>query len=221
MTLRHLSIGAACLLAAPAMAQTGDYAAIGMQIHNNAGREPMGDPRQTHDAAYCLAMRDQNFEVLHQLPHSRRESDFVAGAFTHGNTRCEPPERRLLIAGRFLRGAMAEYLLKRGGGPRTDVPVFAMPSAEALQALEPNIRAPLIFIQIGECAARANPAGVMALLATDVATPQERTAFAAVVPSIAGCVPAGVTFQLPPLLIRGYLAEGAYRNLVAERAAHR
>jgi hypothetical protein len=74
-----------------------------------------------------------------------------------------------------------------------------------------------VFIAIGECAARANLPGVMALLATEVGTPEARAALVNLAPSIGGCVPAGVTFRLPPLLVRAYLAEGAYRNLVAAR----
>jgi hypothetical protein len=219
MTRRLWSIlaAAACVVASPALAQTGNYGAIAMEIHNNAGHEPSGDPRQTHDAAICLAWRDQAYGILQQLPHSMRESNYVGGAFTHGNDRCFPEGRRLLIGGRFLRGAAAEFLLERPNGPRTDAPIFQMPDAEGLQRQDANIRAPLIFIQIGECAARANPAGVMALLATEVGTPEERTAFNAMVPAMGGCVPGGVTFQLPRLLIRGYLAEGAYRNAVAAR----
>ena len=78
-------------------------------------------------------------------------------------------------------------------------------------------RAEIVFIQIGQCAARLDAAGVTALLATPVGTPEERAAFRNIVPAIAGCVPQGISFQLPPLLMRAYLAEGAYRNVAAEQ----
>ena len=209
--LRETLLIAVGLCAAPALAQSGDYGAISMQIHNGAGREPIGDARQTHEAAICLAFRNGTASILKELPHSRRESAIVAGTFTHGNPRCHPKESRLLIGGRFLRGAAAEFLLERPNGPQTDAPVFKMPDPEALQRLDPNVRAPIVFIQIGECAARANPAGVTALLAADAGSPEERAAFSALVPSIGACVPGGVDLRMPKLLLRGYLAEGAYR----------
>jgi hypothetical protein len=213
--LRHILLLATGLSFAPATAQTGDYAAIGMQIHNGAGREPIGDPKQTHASAMCLAFRDGTASILAQLPHSRRESAIVAGTFTHGNPRCYPKDGKLLIGGRFLRGAAAEYLLEHQKGPPTGVPLFKMPDPDALQGMDPNIRAPIVFIQIGECTARANPNAVTALLATEVGSPEERSAFSALVPAMGGCVPGGVSFRLPPLLVRGYLAEGAYRVAAA------
>jgi hypothetical protein len=81
-----------------------------------------------------------------------------------------------------------------------------------------DTRSSLVFIAIGECAARANLPAVTALLATEVGTPEERAAFAAVVPALGGCVTEGVNFQMPPLQVRAYLAEGAYRNAIAARS---
>lgn len=200
-----------------ANAQSGDVMAMRMQIERNAGREPIGDPRETHAYAICNALRHNGTEILRELPHTQRESGFVAGAFVFGATRCHPGARRLLVGGRFLRGGAAEYLLERPSGRRTNVRVFEMPDSEELQRLDLNVRAPIVFIAIGECVARANPSGVMALLATEVGTPAERAALRAVSPALGGCVPAGVTFRMSPLLTRGYLAEGAFRNAVAQR----
>jgi hypothetical protein len=218
VTRLFLAVLGALVLVPAAAAQTGDVTAMAMQIHNNAGREPMGVPRETHAFATCIAQRNHNVGILEELPHSREESGFVAGAFTHGDDNCHPRTRRMLVGGRFLRGATAEYLLEHPAEDEpADHPVFAMPTNEALERLDPNVRAPVIFIVIGECAARANLPGVMALLATEVGSLEERASLGNIMPSIAGCVPNGVTFRLPPLLIRGYLAEGALRNARAAR----
>ena len=206
------------LLAAPgaAVAQRGDAMAMRMQIHTQAGREPVGDPLETHAYAICNAMRANGTDTLAELPHSIDESRSVGAAFVYGSPHCHRRERRLLVGGRFLRGGAAEYLLEQPSGRRRNVPVFAMPNTDELQRLDINMRAPIVFIAIGECVARADRQAVMALLATNVSSPEERAAFAAIAPSLAACVPAGVTFRMSPLLTRGYLAEGAYRLQVAQ-----
>ena len=149
------------------------------------------------------------------LPNTNDEIDFVWGTSRYGEVNCGPQNRRPIVGARFMRGGAAEFLLEQSDG-EFDQAVFAMPNNEQLQQLSPDTRAAVIFIQIGECAARANPSGVEALLATDVGSSEERGAFAGVVPSLGACVPAGIDFALPRLLARSYLAEGAYRKNVLD-----
>ncbi|MEA3018308.1 MAG: hypothetical protein QOI38_3030 [Sphingomonadales bacterium] len=211
--LRAILLGAA-LTSAPAAAQDGRVLAA--QAHDQTGREPLVDPVRTHAYAICLADRHWGAHLLAELPHSRGESAILAG-LRYGATTCQPSNRALTVGSRFIRGGAAEFLLEHPQR-RFRLRPFAMPTNAALQELDANVRASVIFIQIGECAARANPAGVVALLAAEVGSPEERAALANVVPAIGGCVPSGLSFQMPPLQIRAYLAEGAFRNAQADRA---
>ncbi len=208
--LRPAILGLVLLGAVPAAAQ--DVNMMQMQARSNAGREPMGDPVMTHDFAVCVARKHGGTRVLEMLPNTNDEIDFVWGTSRYGEVNCGPENRRPIVGARFMRGGAAEYLLKDG---RTDQAIFPMPTNEQLAGLSPDTRAAVIFIQIGECAAEGNAAGVEALMATDVGSPDERAAFAGVVPSLDACVPEGIDFALPRLLARAYLAEGAYRRAVA------
>ncbi|MEA3040629.1 MAG: hypothetical protein QOC65_118 [Sphingomonadales bacterium] len=204
----------AALTSAPAAAQDGRV--LTAQAHDQTGREPLEDPVRTHAYAICLADRHWGSYLLAELPHSRQESGILAG-LRYGATTCQPRNRVLTVGSRFIRGGAAEFLLEHPQRRFRQRP-FAMPSNEALQGLSANVRSSVIFIQIGECAARANPSGVIALLATEVGSSEERAALANVVPAIGGCVPSGLSFQMPPLQIRVYLAEGVFRNGYADRA---
>jgi len=215
--MRRLTGSLLCLAflsAVPAQGQLQDLGVMQMRARNEAGREPMGDAVVTHDFAVCVARKYGGAEVLEKLPNTNAEIDFVWWTSRYGEVNCGPQNRRPVVGARFMRGGAAEYLLS---GQDTEQAVFEMPANEKLQELSPDTRSAVIFIQIGECAARANPSGVETLLATKVGSPEERAAFAGVVPSLGACVPAGIDFALPQLLARSYLAEGAYRAAVGSR----
>ena len=117
---------------------------------------------------------------------------------------------------RALRGIMAEYLFERhmdadGKLKHTPAKVFRSPTTSELERMPPEVKASIVFVEIATCVGRANLPGVRQLLATPVATPEERAAFAALVPSIGNCVPAGVDLRMHRMMFRGFLAEGAYR----------
>lgn len=82
--------------------------------------------------------------------------------------------------------------------------------------LNPNERQYVALRQFADCATRANPDGVRAVLLSRVASHQEREAFTRINPSLGGCVTQGVklTFSYPTL--RGLLAETLYRLSKAE-----
>ncbi|MEA3040628.1 MAG: hypothetical protein QOC65_117 [Sphingomonadales bacterium] len=204
------------LLPAAAVAQQ-SYTEMEMQQRHLAGREPLVDPARTHAFALCVSGDPYSRRLLGERPYSGEENEVVFD-IRHDMEHCHQRNRpRLLVGVRFLRGAAAESLLEQRGGVRPRR-TFPMPSNEALERLSADARAAVIFIQIGECAARANLQGVMDLLASEVGTARERAAVSAMLPSVAACVPAGISFQMPPLQMRAYLAEGAYRNAAADRA---
>jgi hypothetical protein len=201
------------LIAGPVVAQ--DVGAMQMQARTMAGKEPDGDPPQTHEFSICVARKHRATALLEMLPYTNDESDYVFGQTRYGEINCGPENRKLLVGARFIRGGAAEYLLERSD---FDEDIFDMPNNAEFAKLGPDTRSAIVFIQIGECAAKANPAGVTALLAAGVRTPEEKAAFDAVMPAVGGCIPEGLDFRIGRLLLRSYLAEGAYRNAVAGRA---
>lgn len=184
-------------------------------------RPAAGSPEEAHAFAFCIADDWAGTLVLEMLPGTMRESEFVDSTTRLRGWSCRPANRVPVVGPPFMRGVAAEYLLETGATrPSISRRVFPMPSNEALERLGADTRAGIVLIQIGECAARADLPGVMALLATSVGSSQERAALRALVPAISGCVPQGISFQLAPMLVRGYLAEGAYRNSGVERSQH-
>ena len=204
------------MLGAPAAAQ--DITAMQMQARTMAGREPLGDPVVAHDFAVCVARKQGGTGILEWLPHTNDESDSVFRTSRYGEVNCGPSNRRPVVGARFMRGAAAEYLLKNPDRQR-GADIFARPTNDELARLDPDTRSAIVFIEFGECAAKVDPAGVNALLETEVNSDAEAAAFSAVVPAFGGCVPEGLNFGIPPLLLRAYLAEGAYRNLITDQAA--
>ncbi|HEX8654189.1 MAG TPA: hypothetical protein VF693_03070 [Allosphingosinicella sp.] len=202
-----VALAAALLFTTPAAAQRGE------------GTPSAGSPAEIHALATCIADDYYGVEVLEILPQTEREFSQVRFRSTWDGRGCRPANRMVIVGPPYMRGAAAEYLLESRS--RRTQRVFSMPGNEEMQRLGTDTRAAILLIQVGECAARANLPGVMALLGTAVESPEERAAVRALVPAIAGCVPQGVSFQLPPLLARAYLAEGAYRNSVADRARAR
>lgn len=198
------------LLSSPAAAQ---------DSRRHRPRPAAGSPAETHAFATCIADDYYGTYILEMLPGTQRERYFVEGATQWDGRSCRPANRLPVVDPPYMRGAAAEYLLETAAARRRlDQRVFPMPDNEALQGMSAATRAEIIFIQIGQCAARADLPGVMAVLAAPVGAPDERAALRNIVPAIAGCVPEGISFQLVPLLVRAYLAEGAYRNNAVELA---
>jgi hypothetical protein len=65
--------------------------------------------------------------------------------------------------------------------------------------------------EYGECVVRTNPAAAKALLLTHVETPGEASAFDALRPALAECLPEGKTLALGKLVLRGTIAVNYYR----------
>ena len=72
---------------------------------------------------------------------------------------------------------------------------------------------------IGECVVRADPAGSLALLKTEVESEQETAAVAALAPVLPGCVKKGEQLSLNRFNLRGTIALNLYRLARARRVA--
>ena len=102
-------------------------------------------------------------------------------------------------------GGLAEALLRRGNA-NTNIAARTAhdPSRAALQARD---EAELMSI----CTVRAAPAQVEALLASEVASPEEAAAVRALMPHVGQCLAAGVNMQLNRPALRAALALATHR----------
>lgn len=89
---------------------------------------------------------------------------------------------------------------------------------EDLAARKSDALAFAALAHYGECVVRTGPAASFALLATKPETAEERTAFAALQPSLAGCLDAGQTIKINKVFLRGAIAYNYYRLAVALRS---
>jgi hypothetical protein len=158
--------------------------------------------------------------LLRLLPASQRsDSDLFVMAYSHPS--CAPHNDRLTFSVRNYRGVLAEYLLRNDFDLTTwmargkPAKVFPTPTNEQLSKLSAERRTAMVMTEIGTCAAQAAPAEVAALFATQPGTAEENSAYAAITPALAGCIPPGVEMKISKFQLRGYLAEGAYRYAVA------
>lgn len=71
--------------------------------------------------------------------------------------------------------------------------------------------------RFGECVVRQRPAEALALVRTKPATPEEKTAFAAVTPVLANCISEGAKIAMLRDVIRGTVALNLYRLAKAPR----
>jgi len=70
---------------------------------------------------------------------------------------------------------------------------------------------------VGECVVRADPTQSAALVRSEIASPAERGAFSALVPSLQGCLPAGKQISFSREVLRGIVAMNFYRLAKAPR----
>jgi hypothetical protein len=73
--------------------------------------------------------------------------------------------------------------------------------------------------ELGECVVRRDPHGAHTLLGTRVVTPEESSAFTALKPAIAACLPMTATVRLDKEMLRGLVAYSYLRLGTATPAA--
>jgi hypothetical protein len=106
--------------------------------------------------------------------------------------------------------------------PRTVDDRTGKPLSEAEQARQQEIYAKLavetLMARLGECAVRADPAGALAVLHTDVDQPDELAALKAMAPVFANCVQQGETLAFNRTNLRNGIALSYYRLAYAQTA---
>jgi hypothetical protein len=213
------------LAAAPAAAQDTDS----QMMRNLGDGVPSGvaaAARFVSGLAECSA-RDQLSrarDTLRRLPASDASDKNLFWIAMLGNG-CVANNDRLRYSVRYLRGPVAEYLLKRDfdivtwkakGKPAK---VYTTPSNDKLDGLTADTRSAVIFTEVGNCVVTAAPGAATTLFQSARDSADEKAAFAALSPTLAGCIPPKVELRMSKFQLRGYLAEAAYRHAVSAPAS--
>jgi hypothetical protein len=116
-----------------------------------------------------------------------------------------------------VRGPVAEALLKRypalPSKRRTSLePPFDMAKAASTPGLNPRTRTLLIVIDVADCVYRGAPAEAAELFATKPASEAERKVVNRLSARLGPCLTSGLEFKINRFLLRGALAEAAYRR---------
>lgn len=214
-----LAVSALSLISAPAIAQ-GTDTQIMQNIVNDVAPTDVAGTRFVSNFANCAAASPKQAnrvkDVLRQLPGSAA-SDKNLFWMAIGSDNCAKSSEILRYSVRYLRGPIAEYVLKRDfslsnwATKGTPAEIYAMPSNDDLAKMTGESRNAVIYTKIGECIVTNTPASVSALLSADRGSAEEKAAFTAITPALTGCVPKGVEVRLSKFQLRGYLAEAAYR----------
>jgi hypothetical protein len=213
-----------CAMASPARAE--DVTVMMMRYTSMPTPALPLDPkalRSMYAAGMCTA-RNLGFErLLGTVPGSQAEGKELFGGW-YGTNECVRKGGRTILAPRLLRGIAAEYQLSEtfelpsGRLKGRFRKLFQLPDNAALARIPAEARASIVFIEVGECVAKGSPVPVARLFSAAYMSDEERSAFKDLAPAIAGCLPGGIELKINKLQMRGYLAEGAYRNAVANQS---
>ena len=181
---------------------------------------PIDAIRRLHGMAACVVYQNSSSSgILAVAPGSEAErallSWIVPGCVMniHGMGFDYQPQ--------MLRGAIAEEVLRLGDNNRSDgrrmrwVAPFSGLTEADIGALDERGRAALQALDLAQCIEAAAPDAVAALLNTRPTDAPEERAFQALSPHLGPCLPAGAQITISRPLLRGVLAEAAYRAAYA------
>lgn len=184
---------------------------VASQARAQSEDEVMAVPAM-HLYAACVVRDSQpGAEKLLQMDVGTPDYQDTLRAYARSHPRCVPG-RKLKFGGLAFAGAVAETLILERYSGRDIAALIAQAAPEAY--LPPHGPAEAI----GMCVARAQPALVKAVLATDPGSPQEITALDQTGPALAGCIRKGQTMTLNKQAARAMYALGAWR-LISDKGA--
>jgi hypothetical protein len=113
-----------------------------------------------------------------------------------------------------LRGMLAEHLVKKSIAEARQLPPLALQRAYERPWFATTGRSPVVD-EMAACIADTNPAGVVALVASDPYGRDEIQAYGALKPNMVSCLRAGATLEANRQALRAALAEALYQRLQA------
>jgi hypothetical protein len=193
-----LMVALAVAMPAPAAAQRSHNDATALQALRNyalcAARQAPGD----------------SVETLLAMDPDSPDHDETLRRFARGYGRCMTAGTSLEFGGLPFSGDLAEAVIAGRYRDRS--------LADAAAAVPP-LGAANVVQAIGRCVARAKPAAVTELLATEPGTEEELAALQQTGETLPGCIPGGLTLTLNKPAVRAIYALGAY-SLLAAADAH-
>ncbi len=211
MRLAALALTLTMLTPLPAAAQILVYD----PVPNSAANKAM------HRLAICAAQRRVIAEkLLATLPQTREEHN-LAGRLIDPDPGCDYGGGQIEFSVRYMRGGVAEALLEQDfgnlGGKARRKPAALFHTADIADpaSLSDESKGSIGMILFGQCVAHPAPGDVAALFGTIVGSSDENAVFKKLSPAMASCAPSGNIPNTSGLQMRGYLAEGAYREAVA------
>src|SRR3546814_17444790 len=92
--------------------------------------------------------------------------------------------------------------------------IYDAPSNDGLDRLSPETRSAVIFNEVGACVVTATPGETAALFQTERGSEEEKAAFAALTPPLAGCHPHKIALRIRTFALPRHIAETAYTPAV-------
>jgi hypothetical protein len=191
-----------------------------------AGQAQLAPGRSGHSSAYyvgqeeamrevglfgrCYAERQRNqaLALIATRPSSREEAETYRNLFRRDNQICLPNGMSLQAPLAYVRGAIAEGLVKAGTG---------VPASHLLPA--PAVAEVRNLSDVARCHVAGHRSAIRPLLDTKPGSREEYQAVAAQMDGLEACTPAGVKLQFDSTVIRYRLAEALLRLAPAGTAA--
>jgi hypothetical protein len=149
---------------------------------------------------YARNKPDKAWSLIAERPASREEAQTFRKLFKGESEMCLIPGTTLTMPLEYIRGVIAEGLLREQ---------VAVPAAHRLSA--PTLAEVRSLTDIARCFVAANPAKARAILETKPGSRAEYDAVSAMINDFAPCTPAGAQVRADATLIRYRLAEGLLR----------
>lgn len=129
-------------------------------------------------------------------------------------------EGMLKMASSVFRGALFEALYRLPQSPKLPASLPRLPArdyAAGVDIANPDAALDVALRTFADCVVRADPAASHRLLFTDIGADREQAAFQALMPVLGNCLPRGNALKFSKPVLRGLIAEVAFR--LAESAA--
>jgi hypothetical protein len=216
--MKSILIGALLALSA----QTGSIIPQRGEPASPEGGEDSADAQQVlNDFSRCVVLRNrrgvERFLALSPgSPGWSRAGSRIATSdcLLNGELRFQPP---------MFRGALYEALYRVQFGSRPLPDLTAAPpvnyAGADVASLNEVQRGWVALQSFGDCVVRGAPLAARTLVLSAVGTPEERRAFAAVMPALGPCLVAGVELRFSRPVLRGLISESLYRLTAAARAS--
>jgi hypothetical protein len=181
--------------------------------------------RALFDHGYCAVRNDlPDAKKLFTTPPGSKEEAKVLRSLGAQNCALIVYGGPALEADRqLLRGVIAEAVYDQSRKKKDRIDPAAAPfgnlSAEAIASLDPKGQAALAGLDFAQCVVAASPEGTKALMTKSSDPADQDKAFEQLQPYFAPCLPNGAQITFSKVVLRGLIAEAAYRSLYFTAAA--